>query len=1116
MRRRNRGIETMRNRIISSLIGVSFLLWMVGCTQEKAPTAVSDGDTATEASGDTSDTNPEDSSDTAGRDPDGTDDSDTLHPCLGENPPDDCQMVPSGPACGDGEINQDWEECDDGNTLPGDGCSGMCRIEAHYACPTPGEPCVFQLVCGNGIREPGESCDEGEHETGGCIDCQRVHPDFICPTAGEPCVRVVFCGDGRVEGGETCDEGDHPTEGCVDCQVQPGWVCRFPGQSCVTAPYCGDGIIQFDRGEACDDGNAVGGDGCAANCMYVEAGYTCPTPGQSCVPSMAVCGDGRVEGTEECDDGNTRSNDGCSSTCTVEYGYHCPFPGAPCMTHCGDGIVMGTEQCDDGNNTDGDGCASDCQWEEEMRCRVVGTGPPMEYQCVSHVCGDGPIPDGWFSSIPCDDGNLVLGDGCTPFCEIEPSCTVSNGCTARCGDGIVMGAEQCDDGNLMNGDGCSSTCQVEPGFTCTQPAQDILEIPVIYRDFTANHVDFGLPRYPDTSCDTGASPATGMVQNLLGSNGKPVQASPPTLACASRIGDWYNDTAARVVVADRIRLFPDGNGNFVNRYGQNGEHWTGPSVISKCADGPNIIDGSYMMNMCVNCATLTDPQQIQQCNNVAAALSANPGYTCASPCPHDYSNRTCLVGPAPTCDMCSGYGTTGFTCINPCGSHGNGYTTYDLCQSSAQLYDGNPLFFPIDHLGTSSDLGEGKIPEQYGYNGWPWEYEVTGVRVNHNFYFTSEVMFWFQYDATQVATLHFTGDDDVWVFVNGRLAVDLGGPHVPLHGSVSIHSGTAATYGLTDGNVYRINIFHAERKMEGSSFRLTLAGFSTSPSVCVPTCGDGVVTMGEQCDDGTNVGGYGNCQPDCTLGPRCGDGIRQSAHEECDNGVNLDSYGASGGTACAPNCMLPPRCGDALVQNLFGETCDDGINDGSYGGCTPTCQIGPFCGDGIAQASFGEDCDDGVNDGTYGKCAPGCVLGPRCGDGVIQEEWGEECDGDNVPDGYTCGPNCKLLGICGDAFVDTAAGEQCDDGFNLGGYGECAPGCVHGPHCGDGIRQAAHEQCDDGTNAGGYGECAPGCVLGPHCGDGIVQPAYEDCDLGEDNGPGGTCSTACRFNIPIT
>ena len=83
------------------------------------------------------------------------------NPCLGPNPPEDCHLVPSKPACGDGELNQPNEVCDDGNTLPGDGCSGICMVEPNYACSADGKDCSLVFECGNGLIEPGEVCDDG-------------------------------------------------------------------------------------------------------------------------------------------------------------------------------------------------------------------------------------------------------------------------------------------------------------------------------------------------------------------------------------------------------------------------------------------------------------------------------------------------------------------------------------------------------------------------------------------------------------------------------------------------------------------------------------------------------------------------------------------------------------------------------------------------------------------------------------------------------------------------------------------------------------------------------------------------------------------------------------------
>lgn len=262
-------------------------------------------------------------------------------------------------------------------------------------------------------------------------------------------------------------------------------------------------------------------------------------------------------------------------------------------------------------------------------------------------------------------------------------------------------------------------------------------------------------------------------------------------------------------------------------------------------------------------------------------------------------------------------------------------------------------------------------------------------------------------------------------------------------------------------------------------------------------CGDAIIQGNEACDDG-NVMGSDYCSADCTaLTGACGDGTLQD-NESCDDGNTAD------GDGCAADCgAVTARCGDGQVQT--GESCDDGnqVDDGN--GCGASCQRYDVCGDGVVHMWF-ERCDDGnTSDGDY--CSADCTtVTGRCGDAVVQDN--EDCDdGDTVDDGDGCSATCAANNRCGDGVVDAAI-EACDDGNQVDDGNGCSASCQRNDLCGDGVVQALYEQCDDGDAVDDGNGCSASCERNDVCGDGAVQALYEQCDE-QDSVDGDGCDVNC-------
>ena len=132
--------------------------------------------------------------------------------------PSDGSTTTPAPICGDG-VSEPPEECDDGNQEDADYCTNACRLPA----------------CGDGVKSPGEGCDDGNPRDGD--ECSNA------------CV-LTTCGNGVVEPMEDCDDLGESTVCNANC----------------TQSHCGDTIVNAASGEGCDDGNTLGSDACSPIC----------------------------------------------------------------------------------------------------------------------------------------------------------------------------------------------------------------------------------------------------------------------------------------------------------------------------------------------------------------------------------------------------------------------------------------------------------------------------------------------------------------------------------------------------------------------------------------------------------------------------------------------------------------------------------------------------------------------------------------------------------------------------------------------------------------------------------------------------------------------------------
>jgi hypothetical protein len=398
--------------------------------------------------------------------------------------------------------------CDDGfsctnDFLVGNGCTAKCA-HTSITTPTSGDGCCpdggtsvtdtdCPARCGDGVVEPGESCDSAAVGPGAC--------PTSCPPSPSACVQTALTGSASA-----C------TATCVSspiaaCSPQSDGCCPA-GCTAATDPdcsaTCGDGKVQIGEScdvaipsgnpgacpTACDDGDPcttdllLSGGTCAASCVhlpvtaFVAGDGCCPPGGDLTVDAdcAGVCGDGVVDPpVETCDKGVAgscpaacpaapnactkltlvgspstcsslcvatpisacaRGDDCCPAGCTAATDPDCPVV-------CGDGVVEAGEQCDRAITAGMPGaCARTCDDADACTTDIASGSVQNCTRRCTH-----------FAVVACLDNDGCCPAGCTAATDSD--------CAPTCGDGHIGAGETCDPPTT-----CPTTCP-DDGDPCT-------------------------------------------------------------------------------------------------------------------------------------------------------------------------------------------------------------------------------------------------------------------------------------------------------------------------------------------------------------------------------------------------------------------------------------------------------------------------------------------------------------------------------------------------------------------------------------------------------------------------------------------------------------------------